>query len=136
MDDSAQPPTALSARRFAVSALLSSAKVGAVGLTLSGVLAVSGWGVACPWRTLTGTLCPLCGATTLGTHLLGGDIRAAWESNQLVFTGGLIWLIFIGLWSVAALGGPALWPPLKSMKWLWLSFGLAGLLFMIWRNTA
>lgn len=45
--------------------------------------AVGGLFPPCPWRWVTGLLCPGCGALR-GTHaLLHGDLAAAWRLNAL-----------------------------------------------------
>ncbi|MCW5953014.1 MAG: DUF2752 domain-containing protein, partial [Propionibacteriaceae bacterium] len=68
----------------AARALRAAAWFGAAGLTLSAVKLFTGIRIGCPWRALTGTFCPLCGATTMGTRLLVGDVAGAWASNSFV----------------------------------------------------
>lgn len=119
-----------------VRALKSVAWVGGAGLALAGASAFAGWGLPCPWRTLTGTLCPFCGGTTLGVHLLQGDVAGAWAANSFVFVLlGLGALLTIA-WVVEALGGPALRPParLRSPTLWWAVFGVAAVGFAIVRN--
>jgi len=53
--------------------------------------------LACPFRSLTGVPCPLCGTTTSLTRLLAGDAAGAVTANPLVALLGL-------LLAVAALG--------------------------------
>lgn len=101
------------------------------GVGLSALYAVTGVGVPCPFRTLTGWNCPLCGGTRLGAALLHGDLGAAFAYNPLVFVA----LVVIGglatAWVVEAAGGPALRPPsrwqaaARRLGWLsWLAVGL------------
>lgn len=112
---------------------------GAVGLGLSGLAAATGLGLPCPWRQLTGTLCPLCGGTHVGMALLHGDLSGAWAANQFVVS-GLVVLVLLGLlWTVEALGGPAVRPP-RSLRgrpglW-WVVIGAVAMLFAVVRNVA
>lgn len=126
--------TAFSARR----ALGSVAWLGAAGVGVSGVYALTGAGLPCPWRLLTGTLCPLCGSTRLGERLLHLDLAGAWLANPFVF----VLLVGLGaatvLWIVEALGGPAVRLPQvlhRQGVWYALIGGLA-LAFWVWRNVA
>lgn len=120
----------------AARALRGAAWFGAAGLTLSAVKLLTGIRIGCPWQALTGTLCPLCGATTMGSRLLVGDLAGAWASNPFV-------LVLLGLgglaviaWTVEVAGGPALRPPraLRSPTLWWGILGAAALAFMILRN--
>lgn len=116
--------------------LQSAATFGAIGLSLSGMYAITGVGIPCPWRYLTHTLCPFCGATTLGAALLRGDLIAAWSANQFVFA------MLAGLaaacvfWTVELLGGPALrLPPwLRDQRRWYLVLGTIAVLFAVLRN--
>lgn len=117
-------------------ALGASARFVAVGVALSGVYAVTGFGLPCPWRAVTGTRCPLCGATALGGHLLQGDLAGAWAANQFVFVLGCGLALAVLLWTVEALGGPAVRPPRALRRpWLWWTvLGAAAFGFTLWRN--
>lgn len=110
---------------------------GVIGLSVSGVYAVGGYGIPCPWRSLTHTLCPFCGATTLGAHLLHGDLGAAWASNQFVFVLLSGWAIISIAWVVELLGGPQLrLPPRLSDQRLWFAvLGSVALAFAVLRNV-
>lgn len=92
--------------------------------------------VGCPWRHLTGTLCPLCGATTMGSRLLVGDIAGAWASNPFVLVLLGLGVLAVIAWTIEAAGGPALRPPrsLRSPALWWAGLGAAALAFAIWRN--
>mgnify|MGYP001222901783 CR=1 FL=1 len=108
----------------------------AAGLSLSVVKLATGLAISCPWRSLTGTLCPLCGGTTMGTRLLVGDFAGAWASNPfalvLLGLGGVAAIV----WTVEVAGGPALRPPaaLRSSALWWSLLGVTALAFMIVRN--
>jgi hypothetical protein len=138
-DDNEPVPSQSSlARAFdPVVALRGLAAFGAVGVGLSGVAAATGLGVPCPWRSLTGLLCPLCGATHLGMALLRGDLGGAWAANQFVFVGLLALFVLGALWTVEAVGGPAVRPP-RALRWTtdawWLLIGVLAIAFAIWRN--
>ena len=83
----------------------------AFGVTLSGVYSTTGFGLPCPFRLLTGWLCPFCGGTRLGSALLHGELGAAFAHNPMVFV-GLVALAALGVvWTVEALGGPRVRPP-------------------------
>ena len=64
-----------------------------VGVGLSLVYATTGWGIPCPFRAVTGWLCPLCGSTHMGVALLHGDLGAAWAYNPVV----LVACVLLGL---------------------------------------
>ncbi len=122
----------------AASGLKGAAIFGATGLFLSALHAVAGVGIPCPWRALTHTLCPLCGATTMGSALLRGDIAAAWAANQLVFVGLCVLAIACGCWLWELVGGPRLRLParLAEARWWYAAFTAVGLGFMVIRNLA
>lgn len=107
-----------------------------VGVGASIVSRVTGFGLACPWRSLTGTACPLCGSTHLGTSLLRGDLLGAWSANQFVFVMLVVVSVLAGFWTITALGGPAIRLPGRwgrQQMWI-LMASVAALAFMIARN--
>lgn len=129
---------AVSPARFSpVRALTSAAWLAAAGLALSAAKAFAGVGVPCPWRAVTGTLCPFCGGTTLGVHLLHGEIGAAFAANQFAFVLLAGYALAVVAWTVEALGGPALRPParLRSPALWWIVFGVCAVAFMVVRNV-
>ena len=81
------------------------------GLAVSGLYATTGIGFPCPFRTVTGWECPLCGGTRLGSSLLHGHLRQAFDYNPVIFIGLIVITILGGLWIVEALGGPKMRPP-------------------------
>ena len=117
--------------------LRSLAIFGVTGLGLSGLAATTGLGIPCPWRALTGTLCPFCGGTHVGMALLRGDLADAWAANQFVVVGLGVLVVLGLLWTLEALGGPAVRPPRAlrgpSRCW-WLLIGGGALLFGFLRN--
>jgi hypothetical protein len=116
--------------------LLAAAAFGATGLSLALMQSVAGIGIPCPWRELTHTLCPFCGSTTMGVHLLRGEFGAAWSANPFVF------VLLVGLaaavvvWTVELLGGPAVRLPARvaDQRWWYAVLTAAGLVFAITRN--
>jgi hypothetical protein len=105
--------------------------VAAYGVTLSALYAATGRGLPCPFRMLTGWQCPLCGGTRLGAALLHGDVPAAFADNPVVLIGLAVATVLGVLWTVEALGGPALRPPERVARALhrirlntWLVSGL------------
>lgn len=83
----------------------------AAGLGLSALYATTGVGVICPFRTVTGWDCPLCGGTRMGSALLHGDVGAAFAFNPLALVGIAVLGVLGVLWVVEALGGRAVRPP-------------------------
>lgn len=120
----------------AVRALRAAAWFGVAGVTLSALKLFTDIGIGCPWRALTGTLCPLCGATTMGSRLLSGDVAGAWANNPFVLILLGLGLLAVIAWAIEAAGGPALRPPraLRSPALWWSVLGAAALTFMIVRN--
>lgn len=123
-------------RKVATRNLMAAGWFGASGLALSAVHAVTGFGLACPWRALTGTLCPFCGATRMGSDLLVGDLAGAWAANPFVLTGLGVLGIAVVSWTLTALGGPRLRPPGRladGRTWFWVTVATAAV-FMVVRN--
>lgn len=123
-------------RNAATRNLVAAGSFGAFGLGLSALHAVTGFGLGCPWRRLTGTLCPFCGATRMGSDLLAGNVAAAWAANPFVLVGlGILGLAVVS-WTVTALGGPQLRPPGRladGRTWFWLT-AIVAAVFMVVRN--
>ncbi len=84
---------------------------GAYGVGLSALYALTGLGLPCPFRALTGWDCPLCGGTRLGSSLLHLDVVTAFRYNPAVLIGLLIVAVLGVLWTVESLGGPKVRPP-------------------------
>lgn len=124
------------ARQAAIRNLIAAGSFGAYGLALSAVHAVTSFGVPCLWRELTGTLCPFCGATRMGSDLLVGDLAGAWAANPFVLVAlGVLGLAVVS-WTITALGGPRLRLPgpfSAGRTWFWLAIAAAAG-FMVIRN--
>lgn len=88
----------------------------AVGAGLAGLKSVTGIGLACPFHAVTGLYCPLCGSTRLAVHLLHGQVREAFASNQAVFVGGVVGFVVVLAWLLEVAGGPAVRPSWLSGK--------------------
>lgn len=133
------PPTALRGTPdFRASAALRGlAGFASAGLGLS-ALGAAGIGVPCPWREVTGTLCPLCGSTRLGVSLLRLDVAGAAAANPFVL-GLLAVLALLGaVWAVEARGGPAVRLPRRVTRtpdrW-WLALGVLAVTWAVLRNV-
>ena len=84
------------------------------GAGLSALFVLTGASLPCPFLLATGWDCPLCGGTRLGAALLHGDVLAAIAFNPLVSL-GLVVLTGLGvLWTIEALGGPAVRLPRRA----------------------
>ena len=120
----------------AAAGLKSAAGLGVVGVSLSGLYAITGIGIPCPWRLLTGTLCPFCGATNMGAALLRGDLDAAWAANPFVLTALSGLTLACIFWVVELLGGTAVRLPrrLSDQRIWYIALAAAGIAFALWRN--
>ena len=95
-------------------ALVRVGSVGLVGFGFGAVHLVTGLGLPCPFRALTGWLCPFCGGTHMAEALLRGDIVAAWTDNPLL----LVVVVLIGIRSVGWLVELVRHPQAPSRHWL------------------
>ena len=76
---------------------------------------VTGLGIPCMFRKLTGWLCPGCGMTTLVISVLNGDFRAARAANPFVYYTWPVIVIEL-LWSEIKAIKSAEWAELKAVK--------------------
>lgn len=108
------------------------------GAAVGGVYSVTGWGLPCPFRALTGWLCPFCGGTHLAASLLHGDIVGAWAANPLVLVVGVL----AGIRTVGWVVELVLAPRDPSRRWLpgswsnhWFAaFVVISVLYVLARN--
>jgi hypothetical protein len=56
----------------------------AAGLGYALWVRLTGLALPCPFRAVTGLLCPGCGVTRLCLALLRGDWAAAWQANPIL----------------------------------------------------
>ena len=98
--------------------------------------AITGLGIPCPWRYFTHTLCPFCGATSMGAALLRGDFGAAWAANQFVLLILAVLTVACLVWTIELVSGLSLrWPAwLRNQRLWYLSLGSAAVLFAFLRN--
>ena len=119
-------------------ALRASGMLGAIGTALVGANLITGLGFACPFRALTGLLCPFCGSTRMAAALVHGDLLRAWALNPVILVAVLVWMVCAGLWIVEVLGGPAVRPPTfvrpLTQRRIYLGVGLALTVFTVARN--
>lgn len=59
--------------------------IGVIGVIYYIWVRVTGLGLPCMFRKLTGWLCPGCGMTTLVISVLGGDFKAARAANPFIY---------------------------------------------------
>ncbi|WP_425244575.1 DUF2752 domain-containing protein [Streptomyces citrinus] len=84
------------------------------------------WLPGCPFRALTGLLCPGCGGTRMAYDLMHGQFVAAWHDNALLLLALPFALFALGRWTYAGLRGRRLSPSVSSRTQL----GLLGLAFL------
>ena len=69
----------------------------AVGLLYAYDPAATTWFPSCPFRALTGLLCPLCGTLRAAHAVLHGHLVAAFLLNPLVVATALLWPLKVRL---------------------------------------
>lgn len=95
-------------------ALFRVGSVGLVGLGVGAIHLVTGFGLPCPFRAMTGWLCPLCGGTHMAEALIRGDVAGAWSANPLALVvGALIGIRALG-WAFELVRKPQS----PSLRWL------------------
>ncbi len=57
-----------------------------------------GWGLPCPFHTVTGWYCPGCGITRMLTYTVTGQWYAAFRMNPLLFVLLPLLLVYGGFW--------------------------------------
>ncbi|GGQ59393.1 DUF2752 domain-containing protein [Streptomyces asoensis] len=68
------------------------------------------WLPACPFRLLTGLLCPACGGTRMVYDLMHGHFAQAWLDNRVLLLVSPFALVLLGRWTWAGLHGRS-WHP-------------------------
>lgn len=58
--------------------------IGAIGLAYAFFCLKTGWALPCPFRSVTGLLCPGCGVTRVCLALLRLDVAGAWRANPVL----------------------------------------------------
>ncbi|WP_428953268.1 DUF2752 domain-containing protein [Streptomyces sp. cg35] len=67
------------------------------------------WLPGCPFRALTGLLCPGCGGTRMVYDVLHGRFGTAWHDNALLLVVTPFVLFLLGRW---------LWSGLRGRRWV------------------
>ncbi|MEU8792806.1 DUF2752 domain-containing protein [Streptomyces sp. NPDC048643] len=67
----------------------------------------------CPFRYLTGLLCPACGGTRMVYDLMHGHFAAAWHDNRMLLLAAPFALTLLACWMVQGLRGRRWHPELK-----------------------
>ena len=55
------------------------------GVLYAAWYSITGWGVPCPFYSLTGLSCPSCGVTRMCIRLLHLDLSGAYRENPVLF---------------------------------------------------
>lgn len=68
----------------------------------------------CPFRYLTGLLCPACGGTRMVYDLMHGQFSAAWHDNRALLLASPFALALLGRWFLEGVRGRRWRPALSS----------------------
>ncbi|MFS8200863.1 DUF2752 domain-containing protein [Streptomyces sp. CWNU-52B] len=68
----------------------------------------------CPFRFVTGWLCPACGGTRMAYDLMHGHFSAAWYDNRLLLLASPFALALLTRWMVEGLRGRRWRPELST----------------------
>ncbi|MFE9683542.1 DUF2752 domain-containing protein [Streptomyces sp. NPDC002701] len=69
---------------------------------------------ACPFRFVTGLLCPACGGTRMTYDLMHGQFAAAWLDNRALLLAAPFALALLARWTVEGLRGRRWRPELSA----------------------
>lgn len=69
----------------------------------------------CPFRYLTGLLCPACGGTRMVYDLMHGQFTAAWHDNRVLLLASPFALVLLGRWFAEGVRGRR-WRPTLSPR--------------------
>ena len=72
---------------------------------------------ACPFRAVTGLLCPACGGTRMAYDLLHGDLAAAWHDNPVLLLAAPLPLWLLLRWGAEGLDGRRWRPSWRNRSW-------------------
>jgi hypothetical protein len=78
----------------------------------------------CPFRLVTGLLCPACGGTRMVYDLMHGHLTEAWLDNRALLLASPYALALLGRWVVEGLRGRR-WQPQLGFRGQVLVLGLA-----------
>ncbi|MFE7837200.1 DUF2752 domain-containing protein [Streptomyces sp. NPDC057474] len=78
----------------------------------------------CPFRYVTGLLCPGCGGTRMVYDLMHGQFAAAWHDNRVLLLAAPFALALLGRWAVEGLRGRR-WRPELTPRTQALILGIA-----------
>lgn len=120
-------------------------RLGGLGLAVAAAAAVwpaftglTGYGLPCPLRLITGVPCPGCGLTTAAVALVRGQLVAAWAANPAIF--GLAACVLVAgplvvLRAAGVLSPPRPWPSdrRRRMGWAMGLLAMASWLFQLHR---
>ncbi|MFG2310668.1 DUF2752 domain-containing protein [Streptomyces sp. NPDC048566] len=69
----------------------------------------------CPFRLVTGLLCPACGGTRMVYDLMHGHAGAAWHDNRMLLLAAPFALALLARWTVEGLRGRH-WSPRPTAR--------------------
>ncbi|MGV9937977.1 DUF2752 domain-containing protein [Streptomyces sp. NPDC003401] len=78
----------------------------------------------CPFRFVTGLLCPACGGTRMTYDLMHGHLGAAWLDNRALLLASPFALVLLARWMVEGLRGRR-WRPALGRRSQAVILGLA-----------
>ncbi|MER5429636.1 DUF2752 domain-containing protein [Streptomyces sp. NPDC002588] len=78
----------------------------------------------CPFRLVTGLLCPACGGTRMAYDLMHGDFAQAWLDNRVLLLASPYALALLARWIWEGLHGRS-WHPKLSRRGLAVVLGIA-----------
>jgi len=120
-------------KKAAKKVLIHLAIIFAVGLVYFVFCSLTGFGIPCMLKTITGLNCPSCGVTRMFVHMGHGDLNAAFHDNMFLFC---TWPVIGGLLIYADYRNTA---HKKLPKWLNATLVAFIVLLLLWgivRNLA
>ncbi|WP_415952535.1 DUF2752 domain-containing protein [Streptomyces sp. KLOTTS4A1] len=79
----------------------------------------------CPFRLVTGQLCPACGGTRMVYDLMHGDFAQAWLDNRVLLLASPLALALVGRWAWEGVRHRRSWRPRLSRRTQALILGTA-----------